>query len=140
MAGYVLKAAFTSEVPTTERVMSVPTAAGLALGGLVVLAFTFASLAEICAAGAVNAAGSARRRGQEGRRAAARMNLRHARIAARWAHNSAVLAGVVAALMGFLAVSKKAADRAQEARQCADSEVAKAHTALSGQSPARHGN
>lgn len=140
MAGVGLKDAFTSRTQTVERVASVPLAAGLALGGLVVLAFAFAALAEVCAAGAINAAGSARRRGLEGRCAAARLNLRQARIVARWAHNSAVLAGVVAALGGFLAVSRRAAERAHDARECAESEVTKTHAALSDQSPARYGD
>lgn len=140
MAGYGLKGVFTSGMPTAERVASVPLAAGLALGGLVVLAFAFAALAEVCAAGAVNAAGSARRRGKEGRRAAARLNLRYARIVARWAHNSAALAGVVAALVGFLAVSRRAADRAQDTLECAESEVAKAVAALSDGNPTRSGD
>jgi hypothetical protein len=47
----------------------------------------------------------------------ARLNLRHASVVARWAHNSAVIAGVLAALFGFLAVSRRAADRAQDARE-----------------------
>lgn len=107
LVGLALKAAFMPKTPTVQRVASVPLAAGLALGGLLVLAFTCAAFAEVCVAGAVNAADSTRRRRRESRHAAARLNLRHARMVARWAHNSAVIAGVLAALFGFLAVSRR---------------------------------
>ncbi|MFJ9745195.1 hypothetical protein [Streptomyces chartreusis] len=136
MAGYGLATVFMPTHPTSERVISVPLAAGLALGGLMPLASSLAVLAELCAAGAANAAGSAGRRGREGRQTAARLNLRQARLVARTAHYSAVLAGFVAALVGFLAVSRRAADRAQEASDCAESEVAKACAALQRSDPA----
>ncbi|MFI9168319.1 hypothetical protein [Streptomyces lincolnensis] len=136
MAGYGLATVFMPTHPTSERVISVPLAIGLTLGGLVPLASSLAVLAELCAAGAANAAGSAGGQGREGRWAAARLNLRQARLVARTAHHSAELAGLVAALVGFLAVSRRAADRAQKASDRAESEVAKACAALQRSDPA----
>jgi hypothetical protein len=67
----------------------------------------------------------------------ARLNLRHAGVVALWAHNSAAIVGVLAALFDFLAVSRRAADWAQDARECAESEVAKAVATLRDESPVR---
>ncbi|MEU8029140.1 hypothetical protein AB0C13_10915 [Streptomyces sp. NPDC049099] len=120
---------FAARTPTADRVLSVPVAAGLAIGGLVPLAFALAALAEVCAAGAGNAAGAAVARGEAGRAGAARLNLRHARLLARTADRSAVLAGYAAALVGFLAVGRRAADRAQEASDAAVKELEKAEAA-----------
>ncbi|MFI2719846.1 hypothetical protein ACH5AI_26470 [Streptomyces collinus] len=139
MAGYGLATAFMPTHPTSERVISVPLAAGLALGGLVPLASSLAVLAELCAAGAANAAhatGSAVRRGRDSRRTAARLSLRHAHLLARTAHFSAVLAGYVVALIAFRAASRRAADRAQEAGTRAESEVAAARAVLQQRDPA----
>ncbi|MEU1576547.1 hypothetical protein ABZ519_36400 [Streptomyces collinus] len=139
MAGYGLATAFMPTHPTSERVISVPLAAGLALGGLVPLAASLAVLAELCAAGAANAAhatGSAVRRGRDSRRTAARLSLRHAHLLARTAHFSAVLAGYVVALIAFRAASRRAADRAQEAGTRAESEVAAARAVLQQRDPA----
>ncbi|MEW2299198.1 hypothetical protein AB0958_04295 [Streptomyces sp. NPDC006655] len=126
---------FAARTPTAERVLSIPVAVGSALVGLISLAFVFAALAEVCAAGAANAARSTVGRGEVGRAAAARLNLHHARLLARTADKSAVLAGCVAALIGFLAVGGRAADRAQEAREQAATEVEKAEVALKGTAP-----
>lgn len=139
MAGYGLATAFMPTHPASERVISVPLAAGLALGGLVPLASSLAVLAELCAAGAVNAAhaaGSAGRAGRDGRRTAARLSLRHAHVLARTAHYSAVFAGFVVALVAFRAASRRASDRAQEAGDRAESEVAKARAVLQQSDPA----
>lgn len=138
MAGYGLATAFTSTHPTSERVISVPLAAGLTLGGLIPLASSLAVLAELCAAGAANAAhaaGSAGRRGRDGRRTAARLSLRHAHLLARTARYSAVLAGFGAALIAFRAASRRAADRAQKASDRAESEVAQARAVLQRSDP-----
>ncbi|WP_158693109.1 hypothetical protein [Streptomyces viridochromogenes] len=139
MAGYSVAITFMPTHPTSERVISIPLAAGLALGGLVPLASSLAVLAELCAAGAANAAhaaGSAGKRGRDGRRTAVRLNLRHAHLLARTAHYSAVLAGFVTALIAFRAASGRAADRAQEAGDRAESEVAKARAVLQQSDPA----
>jgi hypothetical protein len=48
-----------------------------------------------------------------------------------------MIAGVLAALFGFLAVSRRAADCAQDVRERAESEVAKAVAALRDESPVR---
>ncbi|MCP3822916.1 hypothetical protein NLX86_34055 [Streptomyces sp. A3M-1-3] len=101
-----------------------------ALGGLVPLAFVFTALAAICAAGTANAADSARKRWAQGQRAAARLNLRYAISAARVASVSAVLVGFITGLFGFLAIGKKAADWAHDARELAESEIAKTRSAL----------
>lgn len=95
-----------------------------ALGGLVPLAFACTALAEVCAAGTANAADSARKRGAQGQKAAARLNLRYAISAARVTSVSAVLAGFITGIFGFLSIGKKAADRAHAARELAESEIA----------------
>ncbi|WP_405432351.1 hypothetical protein [Streptomyces anulatus] len=43
---------------------------------------------------------------------------------------AALLAGFVAGLFGFLAIGKKAADRAHDARELAESEIVKTRFAL----------
>jgi len=66
MSGYCIVAAFMSRLSTGDRVGGVLVAVGLPLGGVVVLAFVFTTLTEVCAAGTANAADSARRRGAQG--------------------------------------------------------------------------
>ncbi|MEV6652746.1 hypothetical protein [Streptomyces sp. NPDC051219] len=58
------------------------------------------------------------------------MNLRYAVAVVRVASFSAVLAGFIAGFFGFLAIGKKAADRAHDARELAESEIAKTRSAL----------
>ncbi|NUU25303.1 MAG: hypothetical protein HOV68_27940 [Streptomycetaceae bacterium] len=139
-AGYGLATVFMPTHPTSERVMSVPLAAALALGGLVPLVSALAALAELCATGAANAAhaaGSAGARARDGRRTAAHLGLRHAHLLARTAHFSAVLAGFVPVLIGFWAPSGRAANRAQDAGDRAESAVAEAREVLERRDPGR---
>jgi hypothetical protein len=58
------------------------------------------------------------------------LNLRYAVSAARVASVSAVLVGFITGLFGFLAIGKKAADRAHDARELAESEIVKTRSAL----------
>ncbi|OKK17126.1 hypothetical protein AMK09_21505 [Streptomyces sp. CB02488] len=103
---------------------------GSAFASVITLTFVFAALTEVCAAGTANAADSARKRWVQGQRAAARLNLRYAVAALRVASFSAVLAGFLAGLFGFLAIGKRAADRAHDARELAESEIAMTRSAL----------
>ncbi|MFC5953129.1 hypothetical protein ACFP51_01070 [Streptomyces pratens] len=128
MSGYCIVAALSMGRPSTgDRVGGVLVAMGLAFGGVMALAFVFAALTEVCAAGTVNAADSARKRWAQGQRTAARLNLRYAVAVARF---SAVLAGFIAGLFGFLAIGRTVADRAYDARELAESEIAKTRFAL----------
>lgn len=127
---YCVVAAFTAPETAGGYVGAVLGAVLFALGGLVPLAFVFTALTEVCSAGTANAAGSARKRWVQGQRAAARLNLRYAVSAARVASISADLVGLITGLFGFLAIGKKAADRAHGARELAESEIVKTRSAL----------
>ncbi|MFJ4939444.1 hypothetical protein ACIP8U_37050 [Streptomyces pseudovenezuelae] len=129
-SAYSVVAAFTAPQTAGGYVGAVLGAVLFALGGLVPLAFVFTALTELCAAGTANAADSARKRWAQGQQAAARLNLRYAVSAARVASVSAVLVGFITGLFGFLAIGKKAADRAHDARELAESEIVKTRTAL----------
>lgn len=133
-SAYCVVLAFTAPQAAGGYVGAVLGVVLFALGGLVPLAFVFTALAAICAAGTANAADSARKRWTQGQRAAARLNLRYAVSAARVASVSAVLVGFITGLFGFLAIGKKAADRAHDARELAESEIAKTRSAL-GENP-----
>lgn len=78
MSGYCAVGAFIAVTSVGDRVGEVLVALGSAFGGVMALAFAFAALTEVCAAGTANAADSARKRGRQGQRAAARLNLRYA--------------------------------------------------------------
>ncbi len=121
-------AAFTAPQTVGGYVGAILGAVLFALGGLVPLAFVFTALTEVCAAGTANAADSARKRWVQGQRAAARLNLRYAVSAARAASVSAVLAGFTTGLFGFLDMGKRAADRAHDAHEHAESEIASARS------------
>lgn len=131
MSSYCITAAlFTNRPSTGDRIGGVLVALGSAFGGVMALAFAFAALTEVCAAGTANAAGSARKRWVQGQPATARLNLRYAVAVVRVARFSAVLAGLVAGFFGFLAMGKKAADRAHDACELANSEIAKTRCVL----------
>ncbi|MEU7721755.1 hypothetical protein [Streptomyces tibetensis] len=127
---YSVVAAFTAPETAGGHAGAVLGAVLFALGGLIPLAFACTALAEVCAAGTANAAESARKRGVQGQQAAARLNLRYATSAARVAGVSAVLAGFITGIFGFLSIGKKAADRAHAARELAESELARTCSAL----------
>ncbi|MGW5352499.1 hypothetical protein ACWERV_18560 [Streptomyces sp. NPDC004031] len=130
-SGYCLAAALlTDRLSMGDRVSGVIAALGCAFGGVMTSAFVFVALAEVCATGTANATDSARKRWAQGQRTAARMNLRYAVKTARVAGFSAVLVGFITGLFGFLAVGKKAADRAYSARELAASHISKARSAL----------
>ncbi|WP_433546536.1 hypothetical protein ACQPZG_16625 [Streptomyces sp. CA-294286] len=130
MAGMVSMRVFAPQQSTWGRVGMAFLAVGIAAGGVTVLALLCAALAELCASGTANAADSARRRGAQGQRAAARLNLRYAALAGSVARTSAVLTGFIAGLFGFLAIGKNAADRAHDACEAAEAEIAKAREEL----------
>ncbi|PSM41611.1 hypothetical protein C6Y14_20225 [Streptomyces dioscori] len=131
MSGYCIGAALLTDRPSTgDRVGGVLVGVGSALSGVMASAFVFAALTEVCAAGAANAADSARKRWVQGQRGAARLNLRYAVSAARVASVSAVLVGLVTGLFGFLAIGKRAADRAHDAHEHAESEIARTRSTL----------
>ena len=127
-------AAFTAPHTAGGYVGAVLGAVLFALVGLVPLAFVFTAVTEVCAAGTANAADSARKRWAQEQRAAARLNLRYAVSAAHVVSVSAILVGFITGLFGFLAIGKKAADRAHDARELAESEIAKTRSAL-GENP-----
>ncbi|MFF5365506.1 hypothetical protein [Streptomyces sp. NPDC013187] len=127
---YSVVTAFTAPQTAGGHAGAVLGAVLFALGGLVPLAFACTALAEVCAAGTANAAESARKRGAQGQKAASRLNLRYAISAARVASVSAVLAGFITGIFGFLSIGKKAADRAHVARELAESEIAQTCSAL----------
>ncbi|WP_330289952.1 hypothetical protein [Streptomyces sp. NBC_00576] len=129
-SAYCVVAAFTAPQAAGGGVGAVLGAVLFALGGLVPLAFVFTALAEVCAVGTANSADSARKRWAQGQQVAARLNLRYAVSAARVASVSAVLVGFITGLFGFLAIGKKAADRAHDARELAESEIVKTRSAL----------
>ncbi|WP_371603255.1 hypothetical protein OG345_19010 [Streptomyces sp. NBC_01220] len=130
-SGYcIVGALFTDRPSIGDRVAGVFVGVGSAFASVITLTFVFAALTEVCAAGTANAADSARKRWVQGQRAAARLNLRYAVAALRVASFSAVLAGFLAGLFGFLAIGKRAADRAHDARELAESEIAMTRSAL----------
>jgi hypothetical protein len=130
-SGYCLAAALlTDRISTGDRISGVFAALGCVSGGVMALAFVFVALTEVCAVGTANAADSARKRSAQGQRAAARLNLRYAVAAVRVAGFSAVLAGFIAGLFGFLVIGQKAADRAHDARELAEAQVSKTRAAL----------
>lgn len=131
MSIYSIVAAFMGWPPSVgDRVAASFVGVGSAIGGVMALAFVLASLGEVCAAGTANAADSARKRWAQGQRTAAGLNLRYAVTAARVARLSAVGSGIIAGLFGFLALGRKAADRAHSAHELADVEIAKTCSAL----------
>jgi len=131
MTVYATAAALAGGTPAGgDRVAAAIVGGGSAIGGLIALAFALAALAEVCAAGTANAAASARQRWKQGQRTAAGLNLRYAVTTARVASFSAVGSGIIAGLLGFLAVGRKAADRAHGAHELADIELAQTLSVL----------
>ncbi|MBT2455841.1 hypothetical protein J7E98_13930 [Streptomyces sp. ISL-86] len=131
-ASYGMGASFLPGLPIGQRIVGVLVGVTFAFGGVVALAFWFATLAEVCATGAANTAGFARDSWAQNRTRAATVNLRLAAVLARATHCAAVPAGFIAALVGFLPVAKRGADRANVALRDAETEVAETRGVLGG--------